>query len=137
MKKKLLVIAGVVTCIMLEYVYLLFVTAGKAVVDLKLNLTTAILSQEIKETAKHPIHAMLEYFTDKNWFFIIGMIAILLGMVFLTVKRIKELDKEWESSDGGTHGTAKWGSFKSLVKDGNFKYKTEKQFFNEWRESLK
>lgn len=122
--------------LVLQYLYILLLVFLNTVLRLQLSLTTTALVTPLKQAAYHPINEMLSFIRAGNQIYIIGALAITVYIAVLAFQKYHKDNKKWEQSSKGTHGTAKWGTLKELVHDGNFKAVKESQFFAEWQKTL-
>ncbi|WP_413473931.1 hypothetical protein [Streptococcus parauberis] len=135
MTKKSLLIFNVVMFFLVEFIYLVLIQLFMTVVKFKLNLTNTIVMADIKNTCLHPIMTALRLIDGRNPLYILGSVLLAIYFIYLTLKQVHKTSSDWENSKKGTHGTARWGAFKELIKDGNYKYISERNFFSEWKKT--
>lgn len=121
--------------IIFEYLILILVSVLMKIAELKLNLTSDILYQEMSRAAMHPILTSRNFINQANPLYILSAVSTLVYILYLSIKQIGKNNKSWEISNKGTHGTAKWGTLKDLS-DGNYKVIKKNDFFEQWLNTL-
>lgn len=134
MGKKSLIIINFLLLIIAEVLWLIINVGFSLMITYKINLTTKILLNGFLNILKKPIDSFEQLFQN-NSLYTVGSLVILLLFVYSMIKSGYKKNEEWKNSSKGTHGTANWGSFKELIKDGNYKYMPERSFFREWKKT--
>lgn len=135
-KKSIIIINGIFLTIM-EYLLIVVLSILMTFADYKLNITADIIQQKIKESALNPIETAQSFIFNNNPLYIIGSIGLLVYCIFLIYKSFLNLNKEWKTSSKNTHGSARWGTLKDLIKGGNYRFIKIGDLQHEWKTSLK
>lgn len=124
--KKVLITMYIVIYLILQYGITLLVGMFMEFASFKNRMNDFSLSDSFLNNAYHPLRNIITFIGDKNPLFILLSVGLIIGMIVLIVKQsIQMKSSELEYDSKGTHGTARWGSLRELVSDGNFKAEKE------------
>lgn len=135
--KKVLITMYIVIYLILQYGITLLVGMFIEFASFKDRMNDFSLSDSFLNNAYHPLRNIITFIGDKNPLFILLSVGLIIGMIVLIVKQsIQMKSSELEYDSKGTHGTARWGSLRELVSDGNFKAEKSNKFFKDWTRTL-
>ena len=130
--KKVLITMYIVIYLILQYGITLLVGMFMEFASFKNRMNDFSLSDSFLNNAYHPLRNIITFIGDKNPLFILLSVGLIIGMIVLIVKQsIQMKSSELEYDSKGTHGTARWGSLRELVSDGNFKAEKSSKFFKD------
>lgn len=119
----------IVIYLILQYGITLLVGMFMEFASFKNRMNDFSLSDSFLNNAYHPLRNIITFIGDKNPLFILLSVGLIIGMIVLIVKQsIQMKSSELEYDSKGTHGTARWGSLRELVSDGNFKAEKSSKF---------
>lgn len=135
--KKVLITMYIVIYLILQYGITLLVGMFMEFASYKNRMNDFSLSDSFFNNAYHPLKNIITFISDKNPLFILLSIGLIIGMIVLIVKQSLQMkSSELEYDQKGTHGTARWGSLRELISDGNFKAEKSDRFFKNWVKTL-
>lgn len=135
--KKVLITMYIVIYLILQYGITLLVGMFMEFASFKNRMNDFSLSDSFLNNAYHPLRNIITFIGDKNPLFILLSVGLIIGMIVLIVKQSLQMkSSELEYDSKGTHGTARWGSLRELVSDGNFKAEKSSKFFKDWTRTL-
>lgn len=135
--KKVLITMYIVIYLILQYGITLLVGMFIEFASFKDRMNDFSLSDSFLNNAYHPLRNIITFIGNKNPLFILLSVGLIIGMIVLIVKQsIQMKSSELEYDSKGTHGTARWGSLRELVSDGNFKAEKSNKFFKDWTRTL-
>lgn len=125
----------VITFLFLEALLILALEAIYTLSEYKLDISTAVLMANIKDTFSHLGTYIQTNWEVKNPFFILGTGVAAIYSIFTHRGKIEK--EGWDTEESNAyHGSARWGKPQEVIDNKNFTKKSKKQVQSEFSKSL-
>lgn len=126
----------IITFILLELLLLSAIVTLMTVAEFRLEITTDILLENLKNMFTHLPNTIKTFWQDKNPLFLLGTIAVFIYSLVAHKKSFKK--SGWDTEvDNAYHGSAHWAKEHEIFDKKNFLKATKKNIQSDFIQSLK
>ncbi|MCA9766468.1 MAG: hypothetical protein KC455_08620 [Carnobacterium sp.] len=126
----------IISFILLEGILIIALVSINTLSHYKLEITTSLLLENIKQTFTHLVGFVKNNIAEKNPFFIIGTIFSIIYSLYTNSRNLNKKEG-WETEDSNTyHGSARWSNLKEIFDTTNFIKQPKSKVQSDFKKSL-